>query len=181
MSPLRRKTPRRDVRNNRHRAEDSSLLVRRIPRYAVGIHSSPTAHQRRLIIIGDRHRVVVQTSGGRFAAVRPDPGGLDRRAYQRRGRHSSPAIRRARRISAARRDLLLELPLEQRANVMVATPVGLPSAEIIKYARDHQVDLIVMGTHGRGALGHVLLGSVAERVVRKAPCAVLTVRRAASA
>lgn len=39
------------------------------------------------------------------------------------------------------------------------------------------VDLIVMGTHGRGALEHLVLGSVAERVVRKAPCAVLTVRQ----
>jgi universal stress protein A len=39
-----------------------------------------------------------------------------------------------------------------------------------------RIDLIVMGTHGRGALAHVVLGSVAERVVRLAPCPVLTVR-----
>ena len=43
-------------------------------------------------------------------------------------------------------------------------------------ARKHGVDLIVMGTHGRAGLAHVLLGSVAERVVRKAPCPVLTVK-----
>jgi len=48
--------------------------------------------------------------------------------------------------------------------------------EILRYANDNAVDLIVMGTHGRGPLGHVVLGSVAERVVRKAPCPVLTVR-----
>ena len=48
--------------------------------------------------------------------------------------------------------------------------------EILRYANENNVDLIVMGTHGRGPLGHVVLGSVAERVVRKAPCPVLTVR-----
>ena len=53
---------------------------------------------------------------------------------------------------------------------------GTPFLEIIRYARDHAVDLIVLGTHGRTGLAHVLLGSVAEKVVRKAPCPVLTVR-----
>ena len=75
----------------------------------------------------------------------------------------------------ARRDLLESLPPEERPGVTVATPVGTPYREIIQYAKNHHVDLIVMGTHGRGALEHFVLGSVAERVVRKAPCAVLTV------
>ena len=48
--------------------------------------------------------------------------------------------------------------------------------EIIRYAREKEIDLLVMGTHGRGAIAHILLGSVAEKVVRKAPCPVLTVR-----
>ena len=47
---------------------------------------------------------------------------------------------------------------------------------IVQYAKDHAIDLIVMGTHGRRALEHLLMGSVAERVVRTAPCPVLTVR-----
>lgn len=51
-----------------------------------------------------------------------------------------------------------------------------PSATIVTYARDEKFDLIVMGTHGRGAVAHLLMGSVAERVVRTAPCPVLTVR-----
>lgn len=51
-----------------------------------------------------------------------------------------------------------------------------PSLPIIRYARDAAIDLIVMGTHGRGALGHLFMGSVAERVVRMAPCPVLIVR-----
>ena len=47
--------------------------------------------------------------------------------------------------------------------------------EIIRYAKEHEIDLIVMGTHGRTGLTHLLLGSVAENVVRKAKCPVLTV------
>ena len=53
---------------------------------------------------------------------------------------------------------------------------GHPFVEIIRYAKENSIDLIVMGTHGRTGIPHLLLGSVAEKVVRKAPCAVLTVR-----
>ena len=56
------------------------------------------------------------------------------------------------------------------------THVGTPYVEIIRYAKDHDIDLIVMGTHGRGLVAHMLMGSVAENVVRRAPCPVLTVR-----
>jgi nucleotide-binding universal stress UspA family protein len=55
---------------------------------------------------------------------------------------------------------------------------GNPFLEIIRYAKARGVDLIVMGTHGRGPIAHMLLGSVAEKVVRKSPCPVLTVREA---
>lgn len=54
--------------------------------------------------------------------------------------------------------------------------VGRPFMEIIRYAQRHHIDLIVLGTHGRGAISHALMGSVAEKVVRKAPCPVLTIR-----
>ena len=54
--------------------------------------------------------------------------------------------------------------------------LGSPFVEIIGYAKEHAMDLIVMGTHGRGAIAHALLGGTTEKVVRKAPCAVLTVR-----
>ena len=54
---------------------------------------------------------------------------------------------------------------------------GFSSAEVIlDYASEEDVDLLVMGTHGRRGLGHLLLGSVAEEVVRRAPCPVLTIR-----
>ena len=78
----------------------------------------------------------------------------------------------------AARDELDALARESRVTVRVTSEVtrGHPFVEIVRYARAHQIDLIVMGTHGRGAVEHMLLGSVAERVVRKAPCPVLTVR-----
>ena len=53
---------------------------------------------------------------------------------------------------------------------------GKPFVEIIKAAKKYDVDLIVMGTHGRTGLQSMLIGSVAEKVVRKAPCPVLTVK-----
>lgn len=53
---------------------------------------------------------------------------------------------------------------------------GAPIPVIEEYAGEQRIDLIVMGTHGRTGLAHVLLGSVAERLVRTAPCPVLTVR-----
>ena len=56
-----------------------------------------------------------------------------------------------------------------------ATRIGLPAEEIVQYAHEHAIDLIVMGTHGREGVMRVVLGSVAETVVRRAPCPVLTV------
>lgn len=54
--------------------------------------------------------------------------------------------------------------------------VGAAFMEIIDYARENEIELIVIGTHGRSGLMHILMGSVAERIVRKAPCPVLTVK-----
>lgn len=53
---------------------------------------------------------------------------------------------------------------------------GVPFREIVAAATDERADLIVMGTHGRGGIDRALLGSVADRVIRLAPCPVLTVR-----
>lgn len=55
---------------------------------------------------------------------------------------------------------------------------GKPSAEIIRYAAENGVDMIVLGTHGKGMLDQALFGSTTERVVRRSPCPVLTVRMA---
>jgi nucleotide-binding universal stress UspA family protein len=60
------------------------------------------------------------------------------------------------------------------AKPAVRTAINSAGA-IVDYAREVNTDLIVMGTHGRGAVAHLFMGSVAERVVRTAPCPVLTV------
>lgn len=74
-------------------------------------------------------------------------------------------------------DGLLSAELLKKLTVRRATRLGNAAVEIVKYAQFHEVDLIVLGTHGRGALGHLLMGSVAERVVQHAHCPVLTVPR----
>ncbi len=74
---------------------------------------------------------------------------------------------------------LHELVSDTDTSLRVVTKVitsNVPAQAVITYARDASIDLIVMGTHGRGAVAHLLMGSVAERVVRTAPCPVLTVR-----
>lgn len=67
-------------------------------------------------------------------------------------------------------DLSVGVPHER------VTKVGQPHKEIVAYAKEHDIDMIVMGTHGRGFVEHMLLGSVAEKVLRTAPCPVMTVR-----
>lgn len=82
------------------------------------------------------------------------------------------------RLSDEAESLLIDL--EQRLpDVKVSTEVlfGNPARCIVTAADVDRTDLIVMGTHGRGSLMHVLMGNVAERVVRTAPCPVLTVRQ----
>ena len=58
--------------------------------------------------------------------------------------------------------------------VAVTVTSNAPADSIVEYARAHRIGLIVMGTHGRGAVARLFLGSVAERVVRTAACPVLT-------
>ena len=60
--------------------------------------------------------------------------------------------------------------------VAATTTKSSPAMGIIDYAQTNNIDLIIAGTHGRGPVQHFLMGSVAERVVRTAPCPVLTVR-----
>ena len=75
---------------------------------------------------------------------------------------------------------LLETLTDEDRTALHAVPVirksDAPAEEIVKYAQAEQIDLIVMGTHGRPGLAHLLMGSVAEKVVRTAPCPVLTLR-----
>ena len=66
----------------------------------------------------------------------------------------------------------------RRGSVAIVEQSDEPAAEILRYAKSANIDLIVMGTHGRTGLARLVLGSVAEAVVRAAPCPVLTVRSA---
>jgi nucleotide-binding universal stress UspA family protein len=67
-------------------------------------------------------------------------------------------------------------PDDPRVPVERVLGEGRPAEAILRAARERQCDLIVMGTHGRTGLGRALMGSVAEEVVRKAPCPVLTIK-----
>jgi nucleotide-binding universal stress UspA family protein len=81
-------------------------------------------------------------------------------------------------VEVAARERLLKIltPKEkQELDPAFELRAGTPAVEIVRYARAEDIDLIVMGTHGRGVVAHAVMGSVAERVVRTAHCPVLTV------
>jgi nucleotide-binding universal stress UspA family protein len=90
----------------------------------------------------------------------------------------TPEIRK--QIEDSAREHLSELLIDSDSSgppAMSAVLAGSsPARAIVEYAKDHAIDLIVIGTHGRGGVAHLMLGSVAERVVRLAACPVLTVR-----
>lgn len=74
--------------------------------------------------------------------------------------------------------------LEKVAATITGIPVtkvirtGVSFVEIVEYVKSEHMDLVIMATHGRGGLEHIIIGSVAEKVVRKSPCPVLTIRPA---
>jgi len=74
---------------------------------------------------------------------------------------------------------LVQAAKDRNVESRSAVRIGVDFHEIIDYARTCQIDLIVMATHGRTGLAHALVGSVAEKVVRKAPCPVLTIKHPA--
>jgi nucleotide-binding universal stress UspA family protein len=88
-----------------------------------------------------------------------------------------PPATRAALLDDATTRLAHRLPPDEQARFRGTTEIitGVSAPAIVEYARDHHIDLIVMGTHGRTGMAHLLIGSVAERVVRTAPCPVLTV------
>jgi nucleotide-binding universal stress UspA family protein len=81
-------------------------------------------------------------------------------------------------LSAAQKQLRTFLAKDDLQGLEVTTAVmhGKAFVEIIRYARENDINLIVMGTHGRTALRQVLMGNVADKVVRKSLCPVLTIR-----
>ena len=89
-----------------------------------------------------------------------------------------PAEVRERALEEVRERLFerLDANEEQRFRGSCGVVRGLIAPHIVEYAASQDIDLIVMGTHGRRGVAHLLLGSVAEHVVRTAGCPVLTVR-----
>jgi universal stress protein A len=83
-------------------------------------------------------------------------------------------------IDAARTNLAAVVARHAIEPAMLTTDVtdGAPAAEIVSYATENAIDLIVLGAHGHGFFDRLLVGSVAERVARHAPCAVLMVPHA---
>jgi nucleotide-binding universal stress UspA family protein len=81
--------------------------------------------------------------------------------------------------NATWRQLLDRLTVDDREALNAVAVVRTsddPAEEIVRYAREHHIDLIVLGTHGRSGVAHLLAGSVAEQVVRTATCPVLIVK-----
>ena len=103
-----------------------------------------------------------------IALVLPESGAM----------YSLPPINMDEAVKSAEEALRGVIPPDwaKEHTVVLTACTGAPFLEILRYAKEKEVDLIVLGTHGRTGLSHVLLGSVAERVVRSAPCPVLTVR-----
>ncbi len=65
---------------------------------------------------------------------------------------------------------------KKKHEIRFAARFGHPLTEIVQYARDEAIDLIIIGTHGRTGWEHLLNGSIAEQLVRTAPCPVLSVK-----
>jgi nucleotide-binding universal stress UspA family protein len=99
--------------------------------------------------------------GGDFAMPPRTYEAIERRDRQRAQRQLTALVRRARKAGVRATALLLD---------------GVPHEQIPRAARRTRADLIVIGTHGRTGVSKLFLGSVAERLVRLAPCPVLTVR-----
>src|SRR5262249_20777722 len=110
------------------------------------------------------------TGGVSPQAVDPSGGALRRFAL------SSPTVVRLDPGDVARTQMQDLVRGQFNGKWEVAIAGGNPADAIVRAAQERGADLIVMGTHGRTGLQHVLLGSVAEKVVRTAPCPVLTVR-----
>jgi nucleotide-binding universal stress UspA family protein len=89
---------------------------------------------------------------------------------------STEARERLTREAQERIESSLTAEDRMRSDVTIQIRIGSVAEHILDFAREHSVELIVMGTHGRRGLSHLLLGSVAEQVLRSAPCPVLTTR-----
>jgi len=93
--------------------------------------------------------------------------------HQRRG---TPQVSRPRPEADAQMKKFVDEHVDEYTYVGQAVRSGNPAVEILRYAGEHDVDLIIIATHGRTGLAHILLGSVAETIVRNSPVPVMTVK-----
>lgn len=108
-------------------------------------------YRARLLLV---HVETPMPSYGELGAIPPEP--VDRRALERQLGQIEPT--------------------DSTLNVTRTLLIGNEASEIARFAKENNADLIVMGTHGRTGLGRLLMGSVAELVLRQATCPVLTVK-----
>jgi nucleotide-binding universal stress UspA family protein len=90
--------------------------------------------------------------------------------------YSEEAFERSQETAEELLDGAEEIAAEYDREVARATTTGKPAGEVVAYAEEHEVDHIVVGSHGRTGLNRFLLGSVAERIVKKSPCPVTVIR-----
>jgi nucleotide-binding universal stress UspA family protein len=126
----------------------------------VGLAIARAARARLTLVYVIPPQVVVHA--GLPIGIRSEVEGLDRKAREADRRRLEALAAKARRGGV-------------RASAVMQE--GDPVAELLRIARNARPDLLVIGTHGRGGAAHLLLGSVAEKVVRSAPCAVLAVKK----
>ena len=138
-----------------------------------------TLHNARVTLLhvqpSDTGTDVYYVSGAPAAGLE---GGFDLVAGGRLGGPpvSEPTVVRRDHSEEAMTKLHDLVPEAFRGSWQVAITVGRPAEAIVRLAQERGVDLIVMATHGRTGLEHMVLGSVTEKVVRLAPCPVLTVK-----
>jgi len=104
---------------------------------------------------------------------------IDIRTFDESINAMTPQIPDDETLAQLKTKLLDCIPEEMRDDMNVEALVvqGIPFVEIISTAKRNDVDMIVLGSHGRTGISHMMMGSVSEKVVRKAPCPVLTVRK----
>ena len=104
---------------------------------------------------------------------------IDIRAFDESIDTMTPQMPDEESLKQLKTKLLDCIPEEIRDDMDVEAIVvqGIPFVEIISTARENDIDMIVLGSHGRTGITHMMMGSVSEKVVRKAPCPVLTVRK----
>jgi nucleotide-binding universal stress UspA family protein len=138
-----------------------------------------TLHRARMTVLhvlpegaGTEVYYIADGPGGGASQEPVDPGGGPLRSFAL----SPPQVVRHDPGDVARTEMQDLLRGQFQGTWDVEVAAGPPADTIVRLARERGADLIVMGTHGRTGLQHALLGSVAEKVVRLAPCPVLTVR-----